>query len=534
MLCPKCGQEYEGSKCPICDKPDVLVNHEDYLRRRRAYEEKQAVIKSASSGNEEKDDKAEEGLRPEEMLGRLVDVGEHLKQGIADKLSVKKNRVKKICAVLMISLLLLAAVIFGIFQLNLHKKSFLYTVADNKIYTISEEDNIFACEQNEVFFDAAQKSFYKADLPKELNGMAVTDRIASQQGKYFCASVYDEKNNQYCIYIWDNKNIYKFAENAKAKKLLYIDEAGNVVYQDTEVINEEGSVGNTALYIGSFGGDKNVVTAMLSEAVRNVYVYGDKKAVIYNDVEDRLFVYFFGKNTDNKLIAQEVNMIYGAMDNFVNQFSYKAQSVNLTKNCNRFLYCANDTIYYYQLGADERKIVNLGSNVNTKVEYIVDKDKVYKISDHILFGGEIKEDEALSYKEIAKLGAESNVIYDSDSKNVIFITDTGTLMAANNKNIMTITENAVDGTLQFVENMKGAFTYVSGQAQVYHKSVKSEAIKLGDADNAASNSEILYYKKLLYFVDSEKKLYACKENGSDLHVIGSADRIFLSNSKFGK
>ena len=51
MLCPKCGQEYEGDKCPRCSGPQIIVNNSDYLRRKKAYEEKQAGKKSASSDN---------------------------------------------------------------------------------------------------------------------------------------------------------------------------------------------------------------------------------------------------------------------------------------------------------------------------------------------------------------------------------------------------------------------------------------------------------------------------------------------------
>lgn len=43
MKCPKCGQEYEGSACPNCEPgPEIIVNNADYLRRKEAYEKKQA------------------------------------------------------------------------------------------------------------------------------------------------------------------------------------------------------------------------------------------------------------------------------------------------------------------------------------------------------------------------------------------------------------------------------------------------------------------------------------------------------------
>ena len=54
MLCTKCGQEYEGSQCPRCDGPVILVNNSDYLARRKAYEERQALKdRSASSDKKE-------------------------------------------------------------------------------------------------------------------------------------------------------------------------------------------------------------------------------------------------------------------------------------------------------------------------------------------------------------------------------------------------------------------------------------------------------------------------------------------------
>ena len=33
MICPKCGQEYEGDKCPRCNGPEVIVNNADYLKQ---------------------------------------------------------------------------------------------------------------------------------------------------------------------------------------------------------------------------------------------------------------------------------------------------------------------------------------------------------------------------------------------------------------------------------------------------------------------------------------------------------------------
>ena len=64
MLCTKCGQEYEGSQCPRCDGPVILVNNSDYLARRKAYEQKQALKeRSASSDRKEESQSGLEQVR---------------------------------------------------------------------------------------------------------------------------------------------------------------------------------------------------------------------------------------------------------------------------------------------------------------------------------------------------------------------------------------------------------------------------------------------------------------------------------------
>ena len=52
MKCPKCGQEYEGSACPNCEPgPEIIVNNADYLRRKEAYEKKQAEKETSRRKN---------------------------------------------------------------------------------------------------------------------------------------------------------------------------------------------------------------------------------------------------------------------------------------------------------------------------------------------------------------------------------------------------------------------------------------------------------------------------------------------------
>ena len=90
MICPKCGQEYEGDKCPRCNGPEVIVNNADYLKRKRAYEEKQAGKGSASSDKETSENNTadvknggQEEVLPDEMFRRLKESGSKFAQDLS-------------------------------------------------------------------------------------------------------------------------------------------------------------------------------------------------------------------------------------------------------------------------------------------------------------------------------------------------------------------------------------------------------------------------------------------------------------------
>ncbi|MDO5402702.1 MAG: hypothetical protein Q4F11_04615, partial [Eubacteriales bacterium] len=72
-ICPKCGREYEGKACSFCTGPEIVVNNNEYLQRKKAYEEKQAMrMKSASSSHSE-NEAVSESL--EEILGKIKSNG---------------------------------------------------------------------------------------------------------------------------------------------------------------------------------------------------------------------------------------------------------------------------------------------------------------------------------------------------------------------------------------------------------------------------------------------------------------------------
>lgn len=539
MVCPKCGREYEGTKCPNCDGLDIIVNQDDYLKRRREYEEKQAALKSASSDNEEKN-KSNEALRPDEILDKIVKAGGQARKKIVDKKTEKaqkENKIKKktIIIGIVISIVVLAGILATYMLIN-HKEATLYTIYDNAIYRLSETNMQQVCDYDEVLFESDNNSFHIQSIPQQFRDRTIKESMASSNGKYYCAFVYNHNSNNYSIILWNNENCNIVAENNKEKKLLYIDNDGYVIYQETEVINEEGSVGMTQLYISKVESDHNVTTTMISETVKDIYIYSDKKAVIFNDLDGKLYTYVYGKNPKKQLIAHDVTTVYGAMEDCLYLFSYKAQQVNTLKDCNGFIYKCDDLIYYYTFDFKDGKSIYLGKNNDANLTYIVDKNEVIMVSKNTLMRAKIV-DKAIdthteikvidTYTEIAKLGTLGNIIYDSNSKSVIFINDNDSLMYYCKGKVTTISNEVTDGTLNWVANTKGGFTYVCNQAQMYCKNVKTSPIKITEEGNIAQNCEVFYQKGKLYFVNMDGKLYVCNDSGNNCNMIGEANRIIL-------
>lgn len=530
MLCPKCGREYDGTKCPNCDGPDIIINQEDYLKRRKEYEEKQAVLKSASSDNEETN-KSNEGLRPDEILDKIVKAGEQARKKITDKKDEKKEqekkKSKKTRLIAVISLFAVIVVLLGIYKLTNHKDKTLYSIYDDTIYHISQMDTKQVCKYNEAIFESDKNAFHIQSLPQDYRDRTVKESMSSDNGKYYSASIYDDNSTNYSILIWNGEHCNILAQNNKEKKLLYIDNDGYVIYQEIEVINEEGSVGTTQLYISKVESEQNVTTTLLSENVKNIYVYSDEKTVIFNESEGELYTYVYGKNSKKVLIAQDVTTVYGAVKDTIHLFSYKAQQVNTLKNCNGFIYKCNDSIYYYQLDFSDSRSIYLGNNSSTNLTYIVEQDEVIMIDKGVLMSAKIADKKVEEYTEIAKL-ASDNMIYDDDSKSILFINENNSLLYRSKGKITTISEEVTDGTLNFVVNAKGAFTYVCKHIQVYCKNVKAHPVNLTEEGNLARDSEIFYQKGKLYFINTQEKLYACNDNGTDGSVIGDASRIICN------
>ena len=119
-----------------------------------------------------------------------------------------------------------------------------------KIYNVAGLENNYVCENKQAVFAVDNRTFYTPQFPQQIDADAVTNTLASDNGEYFAATVYDEGSAQYALYTWkDGQDAVQVSKNAYDKDIGYITNKGKVIYSDVEVVNEEGGLGAMQLYV---------------------------------------------------------------------------------------------------------------------------------------------------------------------------------------------------------------------------------------------------------------------------------------------
>ena len=234
MLCTKCGQEYEGSQCPRCDGPVILVNNSDYLARRKAYEEKQALKERSASSDKKEESQSDYGQalakRVQAIKKQSRNKTESKKQSSGKTGNKKQSQSKagggrndnqekpqiriarrqinkrmKMIAAALIAVLLVGAAAFGIYKLATKKNYALYVSYNGKIYDIAGLDSNYVCDESNAIFAADSKTFYTPQWPEQIDSEKNILSVASDDGKYFVTVTYDDSNSsgRYSMYIWN-------------------------------------------------------------------------------------------------------------------------------------------------------------------------------------------------------------------------------------------------------------------------------------------------------------------------------------------
>lgn len=545
MICPKCGQEYEGDKCPRCNGPEVIVNNADYLKRKRAYEEKQAGKGSASSDKETSENNTadvknggQEEVLPDEMFRRLKESGSKFAQDAVEKTASqakkavkgkKKLIVKIIAAAIVLMLVSLAG--FGIFKLATRKNYVLYMKYNNKIYNVAGIDSKLVCSEDDIVFEADNNSFYMPEFSDEIDKNNIIQKMASNQGKYFTAITYDSVEDKYTLFVWNNSMSLRLAESSNKKEILYISDKGTIIYKDTQVVNDQGALGQTSLMVSkldkSKDGDVHGVITEVESSLANVYIYSAKNTIIYNSTGNVLYTLNYDKDEKKKEISEDAKNIYALTSKSSVRYSYKANPVNQSDKAEGFIYSVNGNCYYHSISSKNTEDMFIGKFNGSGVELIYDKDYVYVINSGQVSYASVKKDVTPVFTVVSKLGGASDYVFLELADTIAAVDENNNLISISSGKVKTIAENITDGSLSIVKNTSSELTYIRDNVQYYKKSLTADEVKMTDVGSDADTVSTLFYKNKLYYYNSDKKLCSCTVKGKNGSVVGDVERFWL-------
>lgn len=550
MICPKCGQEYEGDKCPRCNGPEVIVNNADYLKRKRAYEEKQAGKGSASSDKETSDKvdsgkgtagskkSVQEEVLPDEMFRRLKESGSKFAQDAVEKTASQakkavKGKKKLIVRIIAAAIVLMLASLagFGIFKLATRKNYVLYMKYNNKIYNVAGIDSKLVCSEDDIVFEADNNSFYIPEFSDEIDKNNIIQKMASNQGKYFTAITYDSVEDKYTLFVWNNSMSLRLAESSNKKEILYISDKGTIIYKDTQVVNDQGALGQTSLMVSkldkSKDGDVHGVITEVESSLANVYIYSAKNTIIYNSTGNVLYTLNYDKDEKKKEISEDAKNIYALTSKSSVRYSYKANPVNQSDKAEGFIYSVNGNCYYHSISSKNTEDMFIGKFNGSGVELIYDKDYVYVINSGQVSYASVKKDVTPVFTVVSKLGGASDYVFLELADTIAAVDENNNLISISSGKVKTIAENITDGSLSIVKNTSSELTYIRDNVQYYKKSLTADEVKMTDVGSDADTVSTLFYKNKLYYYNSDKKLCSCTVKGKNGSVVGDVERFWL-------
>ncbi len=551
MLCVKCGEEYEGASCPRCEGPQILVNNDDYLRRRKAYEEKQAAKGSASSDNGDasktevdfmvkianKVNTSRKNMEKKRINKKRKNQEEQDDSDNTFSRTVNKTFAKYMKLIVPAILLVLIAVVFVIILLG--DKTKAYVRFEGDIYTVEGEELSLLCTDEDVFFAPDGKRFYKAKLPSEYEGY-ISDKMASDNGKCFVALNYNNSTAMYSVVLMKEDNAKVVVESAMELDILYVSDQGSIVYTALDVLNDQGYSGAYELYIYEAndvkkpldGGQIKQITSILNSA----YVMVDSGNVLYLDDNGSLNTYDYVKERKVDYVADSVSCVY-IMDNDVkDQYSYRTGYV-CTREVTAFIYTVGDRCYYADLknkSWEQTYIGTLTSGVHTliykkdKKLYSIDNNRIYVSSMNKVFNEVTNQHTTvMDKKELATVNGGNSVYWNNDSNTMIYVNEAGELCTSVNETSKVLTAAVMSGTLVKVGGSKEGFVYKTAEGWNYMSTLSTKPVLLNVNENL-SIKEVVSYNGKLYIVLSDDKLYISNVKGGQLKEINSAEFVWIN------
>lgn len=519
MLCTKCGTEYVGSKCPKCSGPEILINNDDYLRRKKAYEEKQAHIKESTALKDE--ETADAASVKRENLKKLC---LNLKNAAIKLMDSARKSVfrcfSKMNKYVLAGGIVLILFLCGIFAANINNKNIYFMDTDN-IYKLSNGKVKFICEVKNTFFEAGGEKFYiPANLPEGVSDGTIISSQASSKGKYFASVIYNEADSNYSIMLWNDNSEIKVVDISQRADIMYVGADGTLVYKAVDVVNDEGAVGASSLYIYKpKKGSDNGSLMLIEENLKKAYVYTAKSVIIYITNENELNICDYNKDMQSELIAENVSEIY--THSGISQYSYKAADI-YTGDVKGFIYNISGNCYYKSFEDKSSQDTYITRLSGTAAEFLYQKDNIYIAESNKL--SIISDTENPKADLIDNIASLSDILYVNNGETIVYINDKQQLCCTNKGKTKILADKADTETLKKVSNSESGIIYETDGVKYCRLALNKAAFEL---NGVYKDNYISSLKKYIYYINGDGQLCSRKNGGSSEKALTEAQYYWI-------
>lgn len=560
MICPKCGNEFEGTNCPKCDAPAILVNASDYERRKREWEERQKLK------NEEEGRKRRNREDMQRIAAELAntDYKKIISSGTNSFAGFIIKHKKGIIAALVL-LILACAAVFARIQILRSANSQLYVSDGNNIYKGEPGDLANAlCAADEPVYNRKNTTAYMLNLPDGIDKNKIISSMCSDNGRYFAALAYEEDEktdnrtaNQtqtiigesdstavngnalsegtYTLYAWAaNQGCYVVSSDKKEKTIQNVSDNGLLVFTDTEYMNE-GVIRSVSLKTSDIAHDGAQI--LYSEDVSEFLI--TKECCVWLENDGSLYKRAFGGNASAMRLAEDIKQIYAGTQE--NVYSHKNAALHPDK-IKSFVY-ANMQGEFVRVDISDKnsaadKYLFTSSD---KIEYIIyeseygcayafSRDSLKRYTQiPIKSGGQ--DDKERKAETVSAVLTAKDFFYTKSGSALYFATDEGTLikLVHNGKSKFGAEEilNGVSvGTLNPVLGADNAFSCIADGRMYYVKAGQNKAVLIKENISANESVQVCFSGGKIYTIVSGT-LYSMSKEGGDARDIGKAREIWI-------
>lgn len=518
MICPNCGWEHMGKKCPYCDGYYMRID----TKKEREHKDHYELCFTEHSDRKRHEEDEDEIKR--EKYGKGMSYG----KSVSTKFhKVKKDFLKKAVLCFDISAAAVISVVIIVDRVHEMNDHDLYIYRDAGIYKYDKGD--FKEEQStgDTVFNINKNLFTETDGTYVSDG-EVMQKVSSDNGNYIAvvSSTGDEINGsvyKVTALYGENKTESKtLTESDKMIEIRDVTDSGDVIFTETDVQDEGLKTGDTSLYLyDKYEDDSDGNVSMIEPSVSKTYVYGEQNKIIVLNNSKELYTYDYS-SSDKTLIAKDVASVNVESNEEDGELIYSQYLVNNNKYADKFIYKDGSGVHLY----------DTSSNTDTFVAQLEDsvKSYIYDSKNHAIYAvanSGLKRayyDAALkSFEDIDSLDSSGDYLWDDKKDTLIYVNDNNELKAIKGSETKILASGVDNGTLLNVQNDSG-FVYKIGSGLYYSGNSNKSGEKVADVSEyltkiCKKDGNLIYIdKKKIYSIDVMDKTSETKGTADDFWI----------------